>query len=342
MSVQRRVLITGGMGFVGGHLSEALLCNGDHVTALDNLTTGRWENISHLLDNPSFRTVVGDVEDRVVLDRLVSESDLVIHLAAVVGVELIVLDPIRTIETNIHGTSAVLAATNRYRVKTLIASTSEVYGKSPQLPFQELSDVVLGSTAKNRWAYAASKMVDEFLGLAYHQQHGLPVVVFRLFNTVGPRQSGQYGMVVPRFVQAALDDREIPIHGDGTQSRTFLHVHDAVDAIRRLAENDDAVGKVFNVGSLNVITIERLAERVLERIDMWRGASGGRFADRVRYIPYEVAYEPGFEDMHSRRPDTTRIAALTGWTPTRSLDEILDDVIADRVIARDRALVQVR
>ena len=334
MNRQRSVLVTGGMGFVGGHLSEALLLGGDRVTALDDLSTGKWDNVARLADDPNFHAVIGNVEDRVVLDRLMSEADLVVHLAAVVGVELIVADPIRTIETNINGTAAVLAAARRYRVKTLIASTSEVFGKSPQLPFHEEADVLLGPSSKNRWSYAASKMVDEFLGFAYHTQHNLPVVVFRLFNTVGPRQSGQYGMVIPRMVQAALDGRPVPIHGDGLQSRTFLHVFDAVDAIQRLAVHDVAVGRLFNVGSNNLITIADLAQRVLERVDLWNATSfsPATVAERVRYISYDDAYEPGFEDMRARRPDTSRLSSLTGWSATRTLDDILDDVIADRAI----------
>lgn len=331
MEKSRRILITGGMGFVGGHLCDSLLRSGEHVTALDNLSGGRWDNVAPLAQHPNFRPIVGDIEDKVLLDHLVSESDLVIHLAAALGVELIVSDPIGTMETNIHGTSAVLAATSRYRVKTMLASTSEVYGKSSQLPFRELDDIALGCTAKNRWSYAASKMIDEFLGLAYYEKFGLPVVVFRLFNTVGPRQSAQYGMVIPRFVQAALEDRPLPIHGDGTQSRTFMHVVDAIDGIRRLSLTDGALGKVFNIGSTSVITIEQLAERVLERVDKFRGASIPEpFSERAKFIPYDLAYEPGFEDMHSRCPDTTRISTLTGWATTQSLDDILDDVIEER------------
>lgn len=331
MKDKRRILVTGGMGFIGGHLCDSLLGDGEHVTALDNLSGGSWNNVATLADHRNFRPVVGEVEDRSLLDRLVSESDLVIHLAAALGVELIVSDPIGTMETNIQGTAAVLAATNRYRVKTMLASTSEVYGKSARLPFRELDDVQLGCTAKNRWSYAASKMIDEFLGLAYSEKFGLPVVVFRLFNTVGPRQSAQYGMVIPRFVQAALEGRPLPIHGDGTQSRTFLHVLDAIEGIRRLSLANDAVGKVFNIGSTSVITIEQLAERVLERVDKFHGASVPEsFNERVKFIPYDVAYEPGFEDMHSRCPDTTRLSSLTGWESNRSLDDILDDVIEDR------------
>ena len=332
MNHQRRVLVTGGMGFVGGHLCGALLEAGDHVTAIDNLSTGSWDNVARLADHPSFAAVVADVEDRIVLDRVMSETHLVIHLAAVVGVELIVADPIRTIETNINGTSAVLAAANRYRVKTMIASTSEVFGKSPDLPFREDGDIVLGPTSKSRWSYAASKMVDEFLGLAYHTQHDLPVVIFRLFNTVGPRQSGQYGMVIPRMVQAALEARPLSIHGDGQQSRTFLHVLDAIDAIQRLSVNDAAVGRVFNVGSNELITISDLATRVLERVDKWNGTSFDAMLTtaRVRYVSYAEAYEAGFEDMRTRRPDTTALSSLTGWSPERTLTDVLDDVIADR------------
>lgn len=328
MGTERTVLVTGAMGFVGSHLCEALLDRGDRVLALDNLSTGQMANVEHLLDHPRFKTVVADVEDRLVLDRLVSESDLVIHLAAVVGVELIVADPIRNLETNIRGTSAVLEAAERYRVKTMIASTSEVYGKSDALPFKESGDVTLGPTSLSRWSYAASKMVDEFLGLAYHEHRGLPVVVFRLFNTVGPRQTGRYGMVVPRFVQAALDDRPIPVYGDGQQSRCFLHVADAIAAILALADRPEALGQVYNVGSTELVTIEQLAERVLERVDKWRGAvSDTPFEARITRIPYSQAYGRGYEDMRTRRPDTTKVTALTGWHAKRTLDDTLDDVI---------------
>ena len=331
MTNKRRILVTGGMGFIGGHLCDSLLADGEHVTALDNLSGGSWNNVAAFSGHRNFRPVVGSIEDRALLDRLVSESDLVIHLAAALGVELIVSDPIGTMETNIQGTATLLAATSRYRVKTMLASTSEVYGKSSRLPFRELDDIELGCTAKNRWSYAASKMIDEFLGLAYYEKFGLPVVVFRLFNTVGPRQSAQYGMVIPRFVQAALEGRPLPIHGDGTQSRTFLHVLDAINGIRELSLADGALGKVFNIGSTGVITIEQLAERVLERVDKFRGASVPElFNERVKFVPYDVAYEPGFEDMHSRCPDITRLSTLTAWAPTRSLDDILDDVIEER------------
>ncbi len=333
----RRVLITGGMGFIGGHLCEALLARGDHVTTLDNLSTGRRANVAHLLAHPSFRTVVDAVDDEAVLDALCSESDLIVHLAAAVGVELIVADPIRTIETNINGTAAVLRAAERHGLRTLLASTSEVYGKSPKLPFREDDDVVLGATSKSRWSYAASKMIDEFLGLAYAAERNVPVVVFRLFNTVGPRQTGRYGMVVPRFVHAAVEGRPLPIYGDGEQSRCFLHVSDAVDAITRLADADAAVGEVFNIGSSEKVTIRELADRVLERVDKWRGEVElvPRSA-RLSFVTYEQAYAAGFEDMRSRQPDTTKINRMTGWVPTHSLDDILDDVITE--IASQRVI----
>jgi UDP-glucose 4-epimerase len=325
---ERTVLVTGAMGFVGSHLCEALIERGDRVLALDNLSTGRLDNVAHLVDHPRFKTVIADVEDRMVLDRLVSESDLVIHLAAVVGVELIVADPIRNLETNIRGTSAVLEAAERYRVKTMIASTSEVYGKSEALPFKETGDVTLGPTSLSRWSYAASKMVDEFLGLAYHEHRGLPVVVFRLFNTVGPRQTGRYGMVVPRFVQAAMEERPIPVYGDGQQSRCFLHVADAINAILALADRPEALGQVYNVGSTELVTIEQLAERVLERVDKWRDSmSSVPPEQRMVRIPYSEAYGRGYEDMRSRKPDTSKLATLTGWCTQRTLDDTLDDVI---------------
>jgi len=333
---QRRVLITGGMGFIGSHLCESLLQSGDAVTAIDNLSTGRFENVAHLRDNAAFTAVVDDLENTQLLDRLVSQSDLVIHLAAAVGVELVVDDPIRTIETNIEGTSAVLKSAARYRVKTMIASTSEVYGKSTALPFREDADVVLGASSKSRWSYAASKLVDEFLGLAYGQHRGVPVVVFRLFNTVGPRQSGRYGMVVPRFVQAALDARPLSIYGDGQQSRCFLHVADAVAAMSLLSEAEGAVGEVFNIGSGELVTIEELARRVLARVDRWQGQPPASTAGRLSYTPYQDVYSVGFEDMRTRRPDTSKLTMLTGWEAKHTLEEILDDVIADRSPAPQR------
>ncbi len=320
---RRRVLITGGMGFVGSHLAQALLEQGDRVTVIDNLSTGRFENIQHLRAHPCFDFVIDNVTNEIVLDRLVSECDLIFHLAAAVGVSLIIEHPVHTVETNVLGTEAVLKTAARYRVKVMIASTSEVYGKGNKIPFSEDDDAVLGATCNSRWAYAASKMVDEFLGLAYYREKDLPVVIFRLFNTVGPRQTGQYGMVVPRLVQAALQGKPLTVYGDGQQSRCFLHVSDAVDAMMRLANDDAAIGQVFNVGSTEEVTILELAQRVIKHVD-------GKNADedRIVLIPYDQAYAVGFEDMRRRVPDVTRIKQYTGWEPQHTLDQILDDVIA--------------
>jgi UDP-glucose 4-epimerase len=319
----RRALITGGIGFVGSHLAEALLRQGDQVTVIDDASTGRIENVGHLLEHPQFRHVAGSVADEVVIDQLVGECDIVFHLAAAVGVKLVVENPLLTIETNVSGTEVVLRAAHRHGTKVLIASTSEVYGKGSRIPFAEDDDVVLGPTRNSRWGYAASKMLDEFLGLAYYHQKGLPVVIFRLFNTVGPRQTGQYGMVVPRFVQAALRGEPLTVYGDGQQSRCFLHVSDAVDAMMKLAECPQAVGEVFNVGSTEQVTILELAQRVLKHVAVSKNGH-----EPIVYVPYEQAYAAGFEDMRRRVPDVSKIHRFTGWEPKHTLDEILRDVIA--------------
>jgi UDP-glucose 4-epimerase len=330
----KRVLITGGMGFIGGHLAKALLEQGHQVTVIDDLSTGRFENIQPLVGDPRFRFVVDSVTNEVVLDRLASECDVIFHLAAAVGVKLIVENPLHNIETNVMGTEAVLKTALRYRTKVLIASTSEVYGKGSRIPFAEGDDIVLGPTCYSRWGYAASKMVDEFLGLAYHRQKGLPVVLFRLFNTVGPRQTGQYGMVVPRFVQAALQGKPLTVYGDGQQSRCFLHVYDAVQAIIGLAECPEAVGQVFNIGSTEQVTILELAHKVLHSVDPSYVPSGnGRHPPsdngHIVFVPYTEAYAEGFEDMRRRVPDLSKIRLYTGWEPQHTLEEILQDVIAD-------------
>ncbi len=321
-STPPRVLITGGIGFVGSHLAGALLEQGHEVTVVDNLSTGRLDNVRHLAGHPGFHFAIDDITNAAVLDRLVSNCDVIFHLAAAVGVQLIVKDPVHTIETNVLGTEAVLQAAVRYRTKVLIASTSEVYGKSAQIPFTEDDDVVLGSTTRSRWSYAASKMVDEFLGLAYHRQKGLPVVVFRLFNTVGPRQTGQYGMVVPRFVQQALRGEPITVYGDGQQSRCFTDVRDAVRALIGLAESPRAVGQVFNIGTSHEITILDLAREVLRLVDArttgWpttvpaprsngNGHRSGPAPERITFVRYEDAYETGFEEMRRRVPNTAKI-----------------------------------
>ncbi len=313
-------LITGGAGFIGSHLSDLLLADGHQVLIIDNLSTGHLKNISHHLENPNFHFARASISNELVLDRLASQADVIIHLAAAVGVKLIVEQPVHTIETNIMGTEMVLKAGVRYRCRILIASTSEVYGKGSRIPFSEGDDVLLGSTSKSRWAYAASKMVDEFLALAYQQQFGLEVVPFRLFNTVGPRQSGRYGMVIPRFVRQALRSEAITVYGDGRQQRCFCDARDVVQALTGLAHHPHAPGHVYNVGSTEEVSIMELAERV-------KTLTGSR--SQIMTIPYEQAYaSPGFEDMMRRVPGTARIQELIGWQATRSLDDILQSVIA--------------
>ncbi len=329
----RRVLVTGGAGFVGSHLAERLLAEGDSVTVLDNLSTGSLENVEHLLDEQRFTLVGGDVTEPKLVEELVGDSDLVVHLAAAVGVKLILADPLGSIETNVVGTRNVLSAAARDGTKVLVASTSEVYGKVGRIPQQEEDDVILGPTCFNRWSYAAAKMLDEFLALSYWTFTSLPVVVFRLFNTVGPRQSGAYGMVIPRFVGAAVRGLPLPVYGDGEQLRCFLHVEDAVEAIVRLADCSAALGEVVNVGSVEPVAIRELADRVLAQVG--EGA--------VSYVPYEEAFpEGGFEDIRCRIPEISKIRALTGWEPTRSLDDILADVVAQYAAAPLRELAPVQ
>jgi UDP-glucose 4-epimerase len=316
--MKANVLITGGAGFIGSHLSEALVHQGYHVTAIDNLSTGRLENIQHLRPLPSFQFVRENITNTQVMDRLCSQADIVIHLAAAVGVMLIVEDPVHTIKTNIMGSEVVLDTANRYGCKVMIASTSEVYGKGVSVPFREDDDTLLGPTSHSRWAYATSKAVDEFLGLAYHRQFGLPVVVMRFFNTVGPRQTGRYGMVVPRFVRQALRDQPLQIYGDGEQSRCFGDVADVVWAIARLMELPGAVGQVVNIGNNEEVTVKQLAERVI--------ALTGSHSP-IEYIPYDQAYAPGFEDMRRRVPALDKLERLTGYEPQYCLDDILRRII---------------
>jgi UDP-glucose 4-epimerase len=319
-----QTLITGGAGFIGSHLAEALLARGHHVTIIDDLSTGSLANVQHLIGHERFRFAIETIGNEMVLDRLVSECDVIFHLAAAVGVQLIIQNPVHTIETNVMGTEAVLKAALRYRARVLVASTSEVYGKSERVPYSEDDDVVLGPTVRNRWAYAASKMVDEFLALAYHREHGLPVTIFRLFNTVGPRQTGQYGMVVPRFVQQALAGQPLTVYGDGMQTRCFCNVLDSVQAIAGLAAADEAVGQVFNVGSTEEVTILELARRALT---LAAGGDDAGWRDRVTLVPYAQAYATGFEDMVRRVPDISKIRHAIGWHPTIPLDETLRQVI---------------
>lgn len=318
-TISSHVLITGGAGFIGSHLAEALLARGGTVTVIDDLSTGRFENIEPLIGHPRFRFAIDTITHALVMDRLASECDVIIHLAAAVGVELIVHDPVRTIETNVLGTHSVLQAAARYRRKVLITSTSEVYGKGVRVPFAEDDDRLLGPTTRARWSYSDSKAVDEFLGLAYYKQHELPVVVVRLFNTVGPRQSGQYGMVIPRFVGQALSGQPLTVYGDGQQTRCFCNVRDVVAALMGLIECPSAVGEVFNVGSTDEVSIVALARHILALTD--------RPPENIIFVPYAQAYEPGFEDMQRRVPDISKIRRTIGWVPTVSLDETLRQVI---------------
>ncbi|MBN1218841.1 MAG: GDP-mannose 4,6-dehydratase [Anaerolineae bacterium] len=311
-------LITGGAGFIGSHVVDALLAAGQRVLVIDNLSTGRLANIAHQLDHPAFHFARADITDGIVMDRLASDADIIIHLAAAVGVKLIVEHPVHTIETNVMGTEAVLQTALRYNCRVLLASTSEVYGKGSKIPFSEEDDVLLGATSKSRWSYAASKMVDEFLAFAYQREFGLQVVPLRLFNTVGPRQTGRYGMVVPQFVRQAIRGEPITVYGDGSQTRCFCHVQDVTRAIIGLAQHPDALGQVYNIGSTEEITIGELAERV---------KTITHSQSPIITIPYAEAYAPGFEDMQRRVPDTSRIQTLLGWQPRYSLDEILRAVM---------------
>ena len=312
-----RILITGGAGFVGSHLADELLSRGHRVHALDDLSTGAIDNVRHLKAHPAFEYTIESCNNAPVVAELVDSADVVYHLAAAVGVELIVESPVRTIENNVHTTEVVLSAASKKKKPVFVASTSEVYGKSTALPFKEDGDLVLGPTYKGRWSYACSKAIDEFLALAYWKEKGLPTVIGRMFNTVGPRQTGRYGMVVPNFVRQAIAAQPLTVYGDGTQSRCFCHVHDVVRALAGLMERDDLYGEVFNIGSEAEITIRGLATRVRELV--------GSDAP-IEYVPYDEAYEEGFEDMQRRVPDITKINSVLGWEPTKSLDDIVIDV----------------
>lgn len=313
-----RILITGGAGFVGSHLAEALLARGDDVFVIDNLSTGSIDNITHLKSHPRFHYTIDTIANEPVLAELIDRSDAVIHLAAAVGVKLIVEAPVHTIETNVHGTEVVLKHASKKRKLVLIASTSEVYGKSATLPFREDADLVLGPSSKHRWAYACSKLIDEFLALAYWKERKVPVIIVRLFNTVGPRQTGQYGMVVPNFVRQAVMGEPITVFGDGTQSRSFTYVGDVVKALAALLNEPRAIGQVFNIGNGEEISIYDLALRI-------KALTGS--ASKIVTVPYDQAYEAGFEDMPRRVPDISKIRALVGYEPAVELDEILTRVI---------------
>ncbi len=316
-----KALITGGSGFIGSHLAERLLGQGYHVTALDNLSTGDIRNLDGVIDNPNFRLVVDDVRNSETCHILIEQCDVVFHLAAAVGVQLIVDQPVHTIETNIRGSEVVLEIANKFRRKVLIASTSEVYGKSEKVPFEEDDDTVLGSTKYSRWAYACSKAIDEFLALAYHQKNGLPAVVVRLFNTVGPRQTGQYGMVIPRFVERALRNEPIQIYGTGKQSRCFGYVGDVVGCLINLMNCENAPGRVYNIGATEEISIEGLADKIIE-------LSGSK--SEKQFLSYEEAYGRSFDDMMRRVPCLDRVNGMVGYEPKTRLTEILQLVIDEK------------
>jgi UDP-glucose 4-epimerase len=313
-----RFLITGGAGFIGSHLSEELLARGHEVHVLDDLSTGAIENIRHLKDQPGFQYTIESANNEPVVAELIDDADAVYHLAAAVGVELIVDSPVRTIETNVHCTEVVLAHAGKKKRPVFVASTSEVYGKSSDIPYREDGDLLLGPSHKGRWSYACSKALDEFLALAYCKERKVPTVVGRLFNTVGPRQTGRYGMVVPTFVRQALSQQPITVYGDGTQRRCFCHVSDVVRALAELMLTERSYGLVFNIGSTEEISILELAQRVRSVADS---------SSEISFLSYEDAYEEGFEDMARRIPDTSRIRELLGWEPTRTLDKTLSDVV---------------
>jgi UDP-glucose 4-epimerase len=313
-----RTLITGGAGFIGSHLAESLVLQGRQVTVLDDLSTGSLQNVEHLSKVPGFRIVVGSVTDARVIDPLVEEADTVFHLAAAVGVKLVCKAPIHTIHTNVSGTEVVLAAAQRYRKRVLVASTSEVYGKSTALPFREDADLVLGAPDKTRWGYAASKLIDEFLALGYAREHNLPVTVVRLFNTVGPRQSSRYGMVLPNFVRWALANEPIAVHGDGTQTRSFTWVGDVIWAMTALIDEPRAAGEVFNIGNGEEVSIRDLALRVCRATDS---------RSEIQLVPYEQAFDSSFEDMPRRVPDISKLRRAVGYEPRVHLDAIIDAVI---------------
>jgi UDP-glucose 4-epimerase len=323
-----RFLITGGAGFIGSHLAERLVDRGDHVVLLDNLSTGSMENIRHLKASSRMEYHLDSIDNRQLVAELVDDADIVVHLAAAVGVKLIVESPVRTIETNVNGTQMILEAACRKRKLVLTASTSEVYGKNANVPFHEDADLVLGPTTKGRWSYAASKALDEFLALAYWKEKKLPVIVVRLFNTVGPRQTGRYGMVLPNFVKSALENTPINVFGSGKQSRCFCDVRDTVEALIRLMDTDRSIGEVTNVGNTEEITIEELARVVKERT---------KSSSAIEYVPYDKAYEPGFEDMMRRVPSVEKLFALTGFRPQTPLTDIIDRVTQSFQAKQERA-----
>jgi len=312
------ILITGGAGFIGSHLSEKLIEEGHRVVAIDNLSTGSYENIEHLVKNKKFTFVFDTIENTTVLDRIVSEVDLIYHLAAAVGVDLIVKDPVNVIRSNVLGTEIVLQTAKRYRRKTIIASTSEIYGKSENTPFKEDDDSILGPTIKNRWSYACSKLIDEFSALAYFHEFHLPIIIVRFFNTVGPRQTGRYGMVIPRMIGQALKNQPITVYGTGQQRRCFCHVTDVIKALVKLSNEDAAIGNIFNVGSTEEISIIDLAEKIKTLTQS---------NSQIVYISYDKAYEQGFEDIKRRVPSIDKINQLIGFEPKITLEETIKDII---------------
>lgn len=315
-----KILITGGAGFVGSHLADKLIRDGHKITVVDDFSTGRYSNVAHLEEREDFRLIVDTVLNAKLMEELIRDSDRVFHMASAVGVRLIMEQPVQTIETIFRGTDIVLGFCSRYRKRVLIPSTSEVYGKGTSVPFKEDDDIQKGSTSKHRWAYACAKELDEFLALAFWKETKLPVVVVRLFNTVGPRQTGQYGMVVPRFIKAAVNNEPITVYGDGEQSRCFGHVSDVVNALAKLLETPKCFGRVINIGNPEEISIKGLAEKAIEMT----GSSS-----EIQYIPYEEAYGEGFEDMKRRVPCIDRAAELIGFKPTKTLTDIINDVAAE-------------
>ena len=324
--MQKRYLITGGAGFVGSHLSEKLLEQGDHVTIIDDLSTGRWENIASLESHPNFRAIVASADDERLVHDEVSKTGFVYHLASAVGVKLVIEKPVETVQRIVRGTDIVMTACSKYRRPVLLTSTSEVYGKSERIPFCEDDDIVMGATSKRRWAYACAKSLDEFLVLAHFYQTSLPAYIVRLFNTVGPRQASQYGMVLPRFVDAALENQPVRVYGSGEQTRCFCSVFDIVRALAAICDCREAIGKVVNLGSNEEVTMTELARRVI-------ALSGSK--STIEYVPYEKAYGPGFDDMQRRVPSIDRANQFLNWQPDYNLDAIIRQVIDDKKRERD-------
>jgi UDP-glucose 4-epimerase len=314
-----KILITGGAGFIGSHLADSLIADGHKISVIDNLSTGKYSNMKHLISNPNFSYTIDSVLNKDVLEKLIKNCDQIYHLAAAVGVKYIIDNPLLSLKTNIAGTENVLELANKYKKKVLIASTSEIYGKANKVPFTEEDDRLLGSTHISRWSYSSAKAIDEFLALAYHREKKLPVVIVRCFNTVGPRQTGQYGMVVPKFVKNALLNHPITVFGDGKQSRCFTDVADVVEGFIKLMNNKKAMGRIFNIGNDEEITIEELAHKI-------KGLTNSR--SKIEHIDYNEAYEEGFEDMMRRVPDLTKIKNLIGYKPKYNLEKILDRIVA--------------